>query len=312
MTRTKHLFFLAVAVAAISLRVEAQVNGLLVPESTDDRVLLLSADGSTVVDPNFLDIASAATAAGVSSTPIEAIDVGSEIWVSDQIADRVWRFGQDGAFLGSILEDQVDNIRGMELVDDTLYIAQGNASSQAEGVLMFDVPSMTLTGSFARTDPADISYFDVLAYNGELLVTNIDSGNDAIERFDLAGNFLGFFAQSDGAASFDFMQQLSTRANGNVLGSSFSVPSGVYEFLPDGTDQGIVAALDFGPRGNIELPSGDILWTNGSALQIDTTIVADNGSFRFISPTVVPEPTGFAICLVGLLGLLKIGRQRVA
>ena len=278
-------------------------GGLLIPESTDDRILLLAENG-TVINPNFLDIATPAAAAGVSATPIEALDVGEEIWVSDQVADRIWRFSQTGAFLGDLLADEVDNIRGMEVVGDTLYVAQGGSVSWPVGVLTVDIPTQTITGSFARSIPDDTSYYDVFAFGDELLVTNSDSGNDAIERFSLDGTFLGFLAQSDGVADFDFLQQLSVRANGNLIGGGFSVPSGVFEFQPDGTSLGIVAGLDRGPRGVWELPNGEILWTNGSTAQTDSTIFADGGGYRFISPTVVPEPAIASWLLLALLTLL--------
>ncbi len=70
----------------------AQAQYLLVPESTNDQVLLLNAFDGSVVNSSFLDIATPAAAAGVCSTPIEALQVGNEIWVSDQVADRIWRF----------------------------------------------------------------------------------------------------------------------------------------------------------------------------------------------------------------------------
>jgi hypothetical protein len=170
-----------------------------------------------------------------------------------------------------------------------VFVNEGQvADVLGEGIVRIDVPTQTVMDVFIEGDPGDVSYFDVKLYNGELLVTNTDTGNEAIERFDLAGNFLGFFAQSDGTTSFDFAQQLNVRAtNGNILAAAFSPPSGVYEFEPDGTSLGIVAGLDFGPRAAYELGNGEILWTNGSFLRSDTNVVLDDGSFRFISPTSV-------------------------
>jgi hypothetical protein len=280
---------IALSVACLSLASVAQAQNLFVGESGDDRVLLISAEDGSVLDANFLDIATQATAAGVSSTPIETLEVGDELWVSDQVADRIWRFDRSGGFLGAIGVDMLNNIRGMEIVGDTVYVAQGTPSDVlGEGIVRIDVPTQTVMDVFIEGDPGDVSYFDVKLYNGELLVTNTDTGNEAIERFDLAGNFLGFFAQSDGTTSFDFAQQLNVRAtNGNILAAAFSPPSGVYEFEPDGTSLGIVAGLDFGPRAAYELGNGEILWTNGSFLRSDTNVVLDDGSFRFISPTSV-------------------------
>lgn len=277
------------SVAGLAFVWPVQAQNLFVGESGDDRVLLISAEDGSVLDANFLDIATQAVAAGVSSTPIETLEVGDELWVSDQVADRIWRFERSGNYLGDIGVDILNNVRGMEIVGDTVYVAQGSASAVlGEGIVRIDVPTQTVTDVFIGGDPGDVSYFDVKFYNGELLVTNVQSGNEAIERFDLAGNFLGFFAQSDGVNSFDFLQQLNVRAtNSNILAGGFSPPSGVYEFMPDGTSLGIVAGLDFGPRAAYELGNGEVLWTNGSFLRSDANIILDDGAFRFISPTSV-------------------------
>jgi hypothetical protein len=280
----------------------------MVPDSTADRVVLLDAFDGSVVNANFLDIATPAAAAGVSSLPVEALQVGNEIWVSDQGADRIWRFDSSGGFIGDVGAGQLDNIRGMEVVGNTVYVAQEGTTAFDPGIVTIDVPSLAITGSFANFGGDDISYWDVLLRNGELYVSNSDSGNDAIERYALDGTFLGFFAQSDGLTDFDFVQQLANTSNGNLLAGGFSVPSGVYEFLPDGTNLGITAGLDFGPRGVAELGNGDTLWTNGAWIRTDDNIVLDGGSYRFISATTIPAPAGLVV--LTLLGVT--GRRRRA
>ncbi|MFK7885573.1 MAG: hypothetical protein AB8G16_01800 [Gammaproteobacteria bacterium] len=288
MNKLRTGFFIGVATMACATGAHAQ--NLLVGESGDDRVLLISGQDGSVLDANFLDIATQAIAADVSSTPIETLEVGDELWVSDQVADRIWRFDRSGNFLGDIGGNgELNNIRGMEVVGDTVYVAQGTASDLfSKGIVRIDVPTLTPTSVILGRDSADVSYFDVKFYNGELLVSNIDTGNDGIERYDLDGNFLGFFAQSDGVTSFDFPQQINQRtSNTNLLVGAFSLPSGVYEFQSDGTNLGIVAGLDFGPRAAYELGNGEILWSNGTFLRTDSTIISEDGSFRFFSPTSV-------------------------
>ncbi len=279
----------------------AEAQYLLVPDSTEDRVIALDAVTGAVVNPNFIDVATPAAAAGVTSTPIEALQIGNEIWVSDQVADRVWRFDLDGGLLGDIGAGELNNIRGMDRIGDTVYVAMGSdGTTLGEGIVTIDVPTLAVTGVFNGRDPADTSYWDVLAYNGELLVSNSDGGNDGIERYDTAGNYLGNLVSSDGLTSFDFVQQIATNAAGNFLLASFSAPAGVYEVQPDGTNLGIVAADAFGPRGVFELPGGDILWTNGANIRTDTEFFADDGSFRFINPSTVPEPASLLAMVVGL------------
>ena len=289
------------ALAGLALAGAAQA-GLLTVDSTNDRVLLLNQFDGSVLDGNFIDLAAAT--GGASATPLQAMEVGSEIWVSDQLADRIFRFDRNTrSFLGDIGGGgELNNIRGMEQVGNTVYVAMGSDSAAFdEGIITIDATSAMITGQFNGRDGADTSYFDVLSYNGELLVTNIDSGNDGIERYDTAGNFLGFFTQSDGENGFDFAQQMNVNSAGNILVGGFSPPSGVWEVLSDGTLGGIVAGLDFGPRAAWELGNGEILWTNGNFLRTDGTIILEGSSFRFISDTTIPAPSAAApLALLGL------------
>ncbi len=307
-----------VAAAAVGVAASASGQNLLVPESGADVVYLIDGFDGSVIDSSFIDIAAGAASLGYtgSITPIEAIEVGNEIWVSDQLADRIWTFDRSGNITGQIGVDsfgdgQLNNIRGIEVVGNTVYASLGNdnaAGTVLEGVATIDVSTRTISGGFNGRDPADTSYFDVFAYNGELLVSNIDSGNDGVERYDTNGNFLGVLISSDGTTGIDFPQQINARSsNGNLLVGGFSLPSGVYEYLPDGTSLGVVAGLDVGPRAGYELGNGDVIWSNGSFLSTDPVLQA-NGSFRFFSPTSVPTPASAA--LLGLGGLAAARRRR--
>jgi hypothetical protein len=307
-----------VAAAAAGFALSASGQNLLVPESGADVVYLINGQDGSVINNSLIDLAAAATAAGYtgSLTPIEAIEVGNEIWVSDQLADRIWTFDRSGNFTGQIGVDgagngQLNNIRGIEVVGNTVYASIGTdnaAGTVLRGVAEIDVTTRDVLGSFNGRALDDTSYFDVFAYNGELLVSNIDSGNDGIERYDTAGNFLGILVSSDGVSGIDFPQQINARgSNGNLLVGGFSPPSGVWEFSPEGDNLGIVAALDLGPRAGYELGNGSIIWSNGSFLATDAQSFAE-GSFRFFSPTSVPAPASAA--LLGLGGLAASRRRR--
>lgn len=301
------LSLLAVCVVVV-FTTSTQADFLMIPDSGNDRVGIYSAADGSLVDANFIDIAAAAASVGYAGglTPIEALEVNGEVWVTDQVADRIWRFDTSGNFIADLAVGQIDNARGFEVVGDTVYIAQGATADQPEGIVTLDVPSLTLTGSFASAPAGDINYFDVEFYNGELFVPNIDTGNDGIERFNLAGTFLGFFAQSDGVTDFDFLQQLAPRSsNGNLLAGGFSPPSGVYEFQSDGTPLGITAGLDFGPRGVYELGNGDVLWTNGTWVRTDADIRDSGGQYRYITPTTIPEPATLLLLAMGGFAMIR-------
>lgn len=291
-------------VAALSLlsimTVTASADFIMAIDSNADRVLLLDAFDGSVVNDNFIDVGAVALAAGVSSTPIEVLEVGNEFWVSDQVADRIWRFGHNGQFLGDIGSNgDLNNIRGMQLVGDTMYVSQGSASDNySEGLMTIDINSLSVTGVLLDRDPGDVSYQDIIQVGNELYVTNSDTGNDGIERYSLDGQYLGNLVSSDGVTGLDFGQQMFVRGNGNILVGGFSGPSGVYEYASDGTFIGIAAGLDFGPRGAIDLGNGEILWGNGTWLRTDTDIIFEGGSFRYFTSTSVPSPSG-----LGLLAL---------
>lgn len=306
------LSLLVASIVAI-FTVTAQADFLMIPDSGNDMVGIYNAADGSLVDANFIDLTAAAASVGYAGglTPIEALEVNGEVWVTDQVADRIWRFDTSGNFIADLAAGQIDNVRGFEVVGNTVYIAQGATANQPEGVVTLDVPSLTLTGSFASGPSGDISYYDVEFYNGELFVTNIDSGNDGIERFNLGGAFLGFFAQSDGVSDFDFLQQLAPRSsNGNLLAGGFSPPSGVFEFQPDGTALGITAGLDFGPRGVYELDNGEVLWTNGTWVRTDGDIKQEGGQYRYITPTLIPEPMTMTLMFLTIGGMIAIRRRR--
>lgn len=288
----------------------AHADYILGIDSNADRVLVLNSFDGSVVNSNFLDVGAAAAAAGTGSTPIEVIDTGTEFWVSDQVADRIWRFSHTGALLGDFGSDgNLNNIRGMELVGNTMYVAQGSASTNfSEGLVAIDINTRAFNGVFLDRDAGDVSYQDILHVGNELYVTNSDTGNDGIERYSLGGSYLGNLVSSDGVTGLDFGQQMFVRDNGNILVGGFSAPAGVYEYAADGTFIGIAAGMDFGPRGAIDLGNGDILWGNGTWLRTDSNIILDGVSMRYYTSSTIPTPSAFA--LIGLSGLISTRRRR--
>ncbi|MEL6139354.1 MAG: hypothetical protein AAFR42_18355 [Cyanobacteria bacterium J06628_6] len=147
----------------------------MIPDSVSDRVLLFDPEDGSLVDDNFIN------GEGLFTTPINAIQVGEEIWVSDQVADSIFRFDLTGGLLGSIV-DGLDNIRGMALVDDTVYVSNAGTTNNAPGeaVVTFDTEGNNL-GFFITGDP-----YDIFAYNGELLINDInrdDDGGEDIDRY---------------------------------------------------------------------------------------------------------------------------------
>lgn len=270
----RNVSFTVAAALAWATAAAAQ-DVLMVPDSTSDRVFLFSAVDGSLVDDNFID------GSGILNTPINAVSVGDEVWISDQLGDSVFKFDADGNFLGKLVETGLDNIRGIELRADLLYVSNSGTANGApdDAIVVYDLAGNQQDIWTGLGDP-----FDILLRDADFLVNDIGA-DDKISRVDFDGNLLGLFGALD---VFDFPEQMTQRANGNILLATFSSPAGVYEFDADG-NQLNYWAVGTGLRGVHELTNGNILWTNGTGTWVldpntgQSTQVA-SGSMRFIEP----------------------------
>jgi outer membrane protein assembly factor BamB len=280
---------------------------LMMPDSTNNRLVLLDPFDGSIVNPNLFSLA--------GGTPIHALQVGSEIWVSEQIGDRVSRWDLSGTFLGQIgptfTGGGLDNIRGMGLIGNTVYVTNAGTANGAPGaaVVMFDTAG-NFMGSFGTATTAP-SPFGVLGHSGGLLVSS-SSANDDIHRYTLTGTPLGTFHNS---TSLNFAQQMNFAANGDVLVSGFSSNNVVRLDPTSGTLLSSFAAS--GARGVIQLGNGNILWTNSTGVHIfngtsSSQIYSGGGRYLdFVSFTPIPEPTGLAALAAAVAASTGLGwRQR--
>lgn len=269
---------------------------IMMPDSTNNVVVLFDPFSGGVVNSNYF-----ATAGG---TTVHAMQVGSEIWISEQIGDRISRWSLSGASLGAI-SGGLDNIRGMELARDTVYVTNAGTSNGAPGpaVVMYSTSGGSL-GNFV-TSGLSPSPFGILATDDSLLVSS-SSGGDDIHEFGLDGWDLGTWY--DGSLSF--VEQLAYASNGDILAAVFS-SNVIARFDADGNLLSSFAAS--GARGVMELGNGDIMWTNSAGVHVfdtdtgsDTLVYAGGG--RYLDTLVIPTPGGVAI--LGLGGLLASRRRR--
>ncbi len=288
------LLFCLVLFGANVTQVSAQQYVLGV-DSTNRAAHLFDPTTGALVQQNFLSWAGVTS--GFSSTAKHAMQVGDQLWVSDQIFDSIFRYDLTGNYLGLIGNAGLDNIKGMEVVGNQVWVTNAGTNNGASGdsIVFIDIASTSITGSIATNG----SLFDLVNYQGQVLASNI--GNDSLEWYDLNGNLTGTFHVSNGVNSIDFPQQLFASNNGNLLAAGFSAPSGIYQFDSLGNSLGIVAAQDLGPRGVLELGNGQIIWTNGSGFFVGSTnVFATSGQFlAFVDLTAIPEPqlAGIAILL---------------
>ncbi|MCB1589714.1 MAG: DUF11 domain-containing protein, partial [Xanthomonadales bacterium] len=239
---------------------------LLIPESTNDRVMAFDPATGDLVDADFIP----ADPTNLS-TPIEAIlgADGSSVLVSDQIDDVVQAYDlMTGAFIatfapaGGVNTAILDNVRGMALrANGNLLVSVGGGAND-DAIAQFDTAGNPLTNFVANGAGGLDSPFDVYELpNGDFLVPGITS--DAIHRYDSTGAPLANFAALD-----SFGEQIAEAANGNILVANFSgAQEGIVEFTAAGALVGVYDPASLGGyRGVYELPNGNLLVTNGAGV----------------------------------------------
>jgi len=252
-TRLASLAF--ASMLAVPMAANAQ-QFVMMPDSTNNRLVLLSPVDGSVVNDNYFPLS--------GGTTIHALQVGDEIWISEQLGDRVSRWSLTGTPLGQIGGQfpggGLDNIRGMALINDTLYVSNAGTQNDAPGpsVVMFDINGNPM--GFIPTAGLAPSPFAVLEFNGNMLVAS-SSANDDVHQFTLTGSSLGTFHNS---TSVNFAQQMAIADNGDVLVAAFS-SNNVARLNP--ADGSLIS--DFpasNARGVYQLQNGNIMWSNGTGV----------------------------------------------
>lgn len=224
-------------------------------------VVLLNAETGAIENPQFIDLTplNPGTPKGISQ-------VDSEIWITDQIEDAIFRFDMAGNYISSITGN-MDNIKGLNLINDSeVWVTNAGSSNGAPGdaIVRFDAGGNYLGNYPTHGD----STFDIVdAGNGEVFISYI-AGGSPIERWDYNGNFIDYLVNP---GTLSFVQQLWKMESGNLLVGAFSSPSGIYIFDSE-TGTQLNYWSESSVRGVIETGDGNILWTSGSGIfKLDTT-----------------------------------------
>lgn len=294
---------LVASAVAISGAAQAQ-QYVMMPDSTNNRMVLFNTMDGSVVNDNFFGLQ--------AGTPIHGLQVGNQIWVSEQLGDRVSRWDFNGNHLGDIGGQfpggGLDNIRGMAFANGTVYVSNAGTANDAPGqaIVMFDT-SGNLIGNFSTAGLAS-SPFAILEHQGSLLVAS-SNANDDIHRFSFGGSSMGTFHNS---TSLNFTQQLAIATNGDILAAGFSSPAGVVRLDPNTGDivGGFTAS---GTRGVFQLGNGNILWSNSAGAHVynmstgsSTQVYAGGG--RHFGLLVIPGPG--VLAFFGLAGMTATRRRR--
>jgi hypothetical protein len=283
---------------AVLMPIVATGQYLMMPDSTNNRLVLFDPYDGSVVNPNYFALA--------GGTTVHALQVGNEIWVSEQVGDRISRWDLFGAPLGAI-SGGLDNIRGMGLISNIVYVTNSGTANGAPGnaVVMFDTSGNNL-GFFSTVGLAP-SPFSVLEHQGGMLVGS-SSANDDIHRFALDGTPLGTFHNS---TSLNFVEEMGYATNGDVLAAGFSSNNVVR--LDPNTGALLGSFTASGARGLWQLDNGNIMWTSGTGAYVydvgtgSSTLVYSGGG-RYVDYLLIPEPGSLG--LLGVAGLIALSRRR--
>ncbi len=299
------------ALAAMTPTILAQ-DLLLIPDSSSDRVWAFSALDGSLVDDSFIADPGSSGGIDVFNRPLEVlVGASGQLFVSDQFADVVSEFTNDGTFVGVMSLGGVrnttimDNIRGGHVL--TLGPDAGDVVVTNSGALNDLVISQK---NVKRLDPIDGSEledfafnryggirgpFDVCEFNGEVLVA--DEGQDKIVRYTPEGKFNERFTSAFDYPQLDFPQQMSVTGSNTLLVCSFSAGF-ILEFDTTGV---LIGQYDPGTldlyRGIHELDNGNLLVTTTTGvfevtrtgIVVETEAVGSD--FRYI--TRVDAPAGF-------------------
>jgi hypothetical protein len=259
MPTTPRAVLAAAFLAALAPAAAAQ-QYLMVVDWTD-RVMLVSAQDGSIINPNFIPDDPTGTQYNFQS-PKAAAQVGNEIWVSDQISDAVYRFtaGLSPQFISAITGG-MDNLRGIRLINNKVYVANFGSLNGAPGgaVLVYSTSGVFET-YFTSGSP-----FDIAPIGDDLLVSN--SNSDTLDRYSPATGITTIFHDSDGINGIDLPQQIVPLENGRFMVAGSITPGGIFFFNADGSeDVASRIATNNGVRGVARLVNGNLLYTKSGDL----------------------------------------------
>lgn len=254
------------ALALLAGPTVVHAQDLLVVESNFETVLLISHVDGTILNPVFINLNKSTGSA--PKTPTQAIPVGAEIWITDQGAGAVFRFDQQGNYLGEFGVSRTGN-GGIALANGRAWVTHAGAP-YGTALKEFDLGGNLLAvhDTSPLTTPSA-----VIPHQGNLLVSDVDG--DDIDIYDLDGEYVTKFHDSDGVTGIDSPMQLTRRtSNANFLAAGLESPAGIYEYSPTGAQVGYIdtTALGYsGPHAVRELENGNYLFTNKDGIHVYDT-----------------------------------------
>jgi len=293
-------------VLTLALFVPAATAQVMIPDSSGDRIMLFDAYDGSLINADWLT--DAAASGWEFSTPKEAVMVGGQLWVADQIEDAVFQFDADLSYVGTITGGNgktMDNVRSLGTDGSTVYVTN-SAGDFDDAVIKFDT-----TGSYLGFFPVEsTSIFDAEPFEGDLLITDAD--NDRVDRYGVDGGFLSTFADGLG-----FAEQVAILDDGSVIVANAIDSAGIEGLWHYNADGSLRAFVDTDEIGGPTLRGGELLGNGSYILSTGDgiwTATPDGGGFIFNQVfadasgqyvTFVPEPGALALLVVGGLAVLR-------
>lgn len=243
-----------------------QTDLLLIPDSTNDRVMAFDPITGNLIDADFIP-----ADPDHLSTPKCALykSDSTGFLVSDQIDDAVQEYDLDGNYVGifapagGVNTAILDNARSMAYhpITGELLVAVADGAN-ADALAAFDSATGAYTGNFVANGAGGLDSPWHVLFDASAWIPA--STSDAVHGYDTTtGAYVSDLLPVD-----SMPESLALASNGNILIANWvGTQEGVMEVLPDGTIVGIYmpAPVD-GPRGVYELPSGNLLVTDGGGV----------------------------------------------
>jgi hypothetical protein len=234
------------------------------------------------------------------STPKSALykSDDSGFLVCDQLDDAVQEYDLNGNYVGifapagGVNTDVLDNARGITYHPTTGNLLVAVASgANADAIAEFDASGNYL-GNFVANGAGGLDSPWHIVFGPQAYVPA--STSDAVHGYNVTtGAYIADLVPVD-----NFPQQNALASNGNVLIAVFSgAQSGVLEVQTDGTVVGVYYPAPLtGPRGVYELPSGNLLVTDGNGVHeitrantfVESKITGVSAQFITLAQGVVP------------------------
>ncbi|MGH7244562.1 MAG: hypothetical protein ACREJD_14215 [Phycisphaerales bacterium] len=251
-------------------------DALLTPDNANLRIMSVNPANGTLTQfttkPQgfWLDLGATIDTSAVGLLR-HAMQVGSEVWITDQISNVIYRYTvqqEKPRFLGTLTI--VSNPRGMGVVNGEVWVACGSIGASG-GIARFDTNGHPL-GTFSAEDPFAVAPID----SSSALTANIQQNR--LDRYQSNGTIGAFSGVWSGTSQIDFPMQIGrwTEAGQDrvvVVGFSgdnpglyvYNAATGAYVkrlwtimILPD------VTVIN--PRGFAPMSNGELLWTGSQGI----------------------------------------------